>query len=340
MVAELVENGLAFSPPDVDVEIQGRMLPGRYLIGITDQGLGMDPEEMARANARLRGEESFLSAPTRYLGHYVVGHLARQMGVDVEITPSPVTGVTARVVLSAAVLTTPPAFGPYPEVHTNGVRPTRPYAPMVSGGPPLAIDAITADDYVDRPVRPCTAARRRTRERPLWRTDLGQLPALGRPQRSHPMLRPWNAVPHRCRPGQRRHPDGHGRSAASGTRADRTVDPNWTLDPRPCHPRPGSRQRHRRGRGPRPRRAHPQRTDQAVPPAPAAAPGPAPVPAEPVAEVPSTEAADAVRTRLTTLRAGIARGEHDHAAGAERPVADPGSTSETGSEAERSPHAR
>jgi anti-sigma regulatory factor (Ser/Thr protein kinase) len=123
MIAELVENGLAFSPPDVDVEIQGRALGGRYLIGITDQGLGMEPAEMARANARLRGEESYLTAPTRFLGHYVVGHLARQMGIDVELTPSPVAGVTARVTVPDSLLVTPAAIAAGPATASgNGAR--------------------------------------------------------------------------------------------------------------------------------------------------------------------------------------------------------------------------
>ncbi|HWB36929.1 MAG TPA: nitrate- and nitrite sensing domain-containing protein, partial [Rugosimonospora sp.] len=112
MIAELVENGLSFSPPDLDVEIQGRNLGGRYLIAITDQGVGMDQAEMDRANARLRGEENYLSVPTRFLGHYVVGHLAEQMGVEVEISPSPVTGITARVTLPSPVLQQPPALAP------------------------------------------------------------------------------------------------------------------------------------------------------------------------------------------------------------------------------------
>ncbi len=110
MIAELVENGLSFSPPDLEVEIQGRNLGGRYLIAVTDQGVGMDGAEIERANARLRGEESYLSVPTRFLGHYVVGHLAAQMGVEVEISPSPVTGITARVTLPTAVMAQPPAL--------------------------------------------------------------------------------------------------------------------------------------------------------------------------------------------------------------------------------------
>ncbi|WP_026185459.1 sensor histidine kinase [Salinispora pacifica] len=107
ILAELVENGLTFSPPESDVEIQGRRSGEGYLIAITDHGVGMSSEELAQANARLRGEGDFLVAPTRYLGHYVVGQLARDLEVDVQLVPSPVTGVTARVLLPLAVLTTP-----------------------------------------------------------------------------------------------------------------------------------------------------------------------------------------------------------------------------------------
>ncbi|WP_344137836.1 sensor histidine kinase, partial [Luedemannella flava] len=107
MIAELVENGLAFSPPDVDVEIHGRRLGGQYLIAIIDHGAGMSDEALAQANARLSGSEHFLVAPTRHLGHYVVGRLAERLGAHVQISQSPVTGVTARIMLPATVLAAP-----------------------------------------------------------------------------------------------------------------------------------------------------------------------------------------------------------------------------------------
>jgi anti-sigma regulatory factor (Ser/Thr protein kinase) len=110
MVAELVENGLTFSPPDVDVEIQGRQVGNQYLIAIIDQGVGMEVPELVAANARLGGEEHFLMAPARFLGHYVVGQLARQMSIDVQLSPSPVTGITARVTLAARVMAPPPGI--------------------------------------------------------------------------------------------------------------------------------------------------------------------------------------------------------------------------------------
>jgi anti-sigma regulatory factor (Ser/Thr protein kinase) len=104
LLSELIENGLTFSPPDTEVEVQGRRMGEDYLIAITDQGVGMNPEDLRRANSRLRGEGDFIAAPTRFLGHFVVGKLAQGTGVDVQLLPSPVTGVTARVTLPAALL--------------------------------------------------------------------------------------------------------------------------------------------------------------------------------------------------------------------------------------------
>ena len=104
MIAELVENALAFSPPDVDIEIFGRWTDPHYLLVIVDQGLGMSADDLARANARLRGEEHFLVAPTRFLGHYVVGRLAERLGIDVQLAESPVTGITARLALPDRIL--------------------------------------------------------------------------------------------------------------------------------------------------------------------------------------------------------------------------------------------
>jgi signal transduction histidine kinase len=109
LLAELIENGLTFSPPDMDVEVQGRRLVDGYLIAITDQGVGMSAEDLRRANARLQGEGDFIAAPTRFLGHFVVGKLARESGVRVELLPSPATGVTARVTLPTSLLLSPSA---------------------------------------------------------------------------------------------------------------------------------------------------------------------------------------------------------------------------------------
>ncbi|MGW4121296.1 nitrate- and nitrite sensing domain-containing protein [Nocardia sp. NPDC004711] len=114
MLAELIENGLSFSPPDLEVEIYGRRLGSRYMLAIVDHGVGMPPDQLATANARLCGEADFLVAPTRFLGHYVVGRLARRLGIEVELTVSPTSGVVARLLLPDDLLGDPGAELPAP----------------------------------------------------------------------------------------------------------------------------------------------------------------------------------------------------------------------------------
>ncbi len=111
LLSELIENGLLFSPPDSEVEIQGRSIGDSYLIAVVDQGVGMSPDDLRLANARLSGEGDFIATPTRFLGHFVVGQLARENGVHVELLPSAVVGITARVTLPAALLVQQPAVG-------------------------------------------------------------------------------------------------------------------------------------------------------------------------------------------------------------------------------------
>lgn len=103
-LAELIENGLAFSPPDLEVEIYGRAVAGGYLLAVVDHGVGMPAEQLAEANARLRGEQDFIVASTRYLGHYVVGRLAGRLGIEVELATSPVSGIVARLLLPSSLL--------------------------------------------------------------------------------------------------------------------------------------------------------------------------------------------------------------------------------------------
>jgi hypothetical protein len=77
--------------------VKGRLTTSGYTLAITDNGLGMTADDLARANRRLAGHESFTVAPSRYLGHYVAGHLASRLGVVVELQDSPAGGVTARI---------------------------------------------------------------------------------------------------------------------------------------------------------------------------------------------------------------------------------------------------
>lgn len=147
LLAELVENALSFSPPDTDVEVEGRRTSAGYLVAIVDHGTGMAAPAMAEANVRLSGAAGFMAEPTRFLGHFVVGALARKCGIEVCLGEAPAAGTVARVLIPATLLTdsaaapavpaVPPARGrkeqTVPDEQTDpadakGRRPARPEA--------------------------------------------------------------------------------------------------------------------------------------------------------------------------------------------------------------------
>ena len=191
MLAELVENGLMFSPPDVEVEIYGRRTGDRYLLVVVDYGVGMSPPDLAKARARLRDEENFLVAPTRFLGHYVVGRLAKQLKIAVELGDSPVTGITARMLLPAELLIDKPAG----TTSTPG-----------SGSPASApAQSVPGQGRGSRPTAPGPR-----REAPVTRTN-GERPTPRQPVRPVPYRQlptpvtsspPTPAAAHQAPPGR------------------------------------------------------------------------------------------------------------------------------------------
>jgi signal transduction histidine kinase len=121
LLAELLENALAFSPPNQAVEVRGWDRHPGYTLAVIDYGLGMPPDELERANRRLAGMESFTVAPSKYLGHYVAGTLAARHGIRIALSTGPGQGVVAIVEV------------PVDEVGTPSVLTTRlggPGAPM------------------------------------------------------------------------------------------------------------------------------------------------------------------------------------------------------------------
>ncbi len=164
LIAELLENALSFSPPDRDVEVYGQRTDTGYVLAVLDHGIGMSTEDLDRANRRLRGEETFLVAPTRFLGHYVVGQLAARLGVDVRLHESPLTGITARVTLPAALLVAPPAVEPAPARDDTGPRPVilataRPFRIDRSNGGEAALAVLERGP--EHPAEPEPAGRTR-----------------------------------------------------------------------------------------------------------------------------------------------------------------------------------
>ncbi|MGR6321747.1 nitrate- and nitrite sensing domain-containing protein [Micromonospora soli] len=112
LLAELIENATAFSPPGSRVDVTGRAGPDGYVLAITDHGLGMSPQALADANHKLSRSPEFDPADSARLGHFVVARLAARHGVRVELRPATPAGVTAVVHLPADLITDEPALAP------------------------------------------------------------------------------------------------------------------------------------------------------------------------------------------------------------------------------------
>ncbi|MFU8851989.1 nitrate- and nitrite sensing domain-containing protein [Micromonospora sp. SL1-18] len=112
LLAELIENATAFSPPGTRVDVTGRSVPDGYAIEITDHGLGMSPQALADGNHKLSRAPEFDPADSARLGLFVVARLAARHGVRVELRLATPAGTTATVLLPADLMTDEPPIGP------------------------------------------------------------------------------------------------------------------------------------------------------------------------------------------------------------------------------------
>jgi signal transduction histidine kinase len=115
LLSELVENATSFSAAETPVTVSGHLLnSGGVLLDISDQGVGMDAEEMAHANWRLDNPPVVDVAVSRRMGLFVVARLAARHGIRVRLRPASMGGLTALVWLPDEVVsyeTTPAAPG-------------------------------------------------------------------------------------------------------------------------------------------------------------------------------------------------------------------------------------
>ena len=145
LLAELLENALAYSPPTSRVWLSARRHGKGCVLSVVDQGLGLEGEALAAANRLLArsGEESDEDVPTSELGLFVVGRLASRYGCRVQLQPNPNGGLTAWVLLPPSMIVEPsPAE----------VSPPTSAAPSVAAPQPPAPPARPAPEPAPRPM--------------------------------------------------------------------------------------------------------------------------------------------------------------------------------------------
>ncbi|MFI6392976.1 nitrate- and nitrite sensing domain-containing protein [Nonomuraea sp. NPDC050540] len=105
LLAELVENAVSFSSRDTKVIINSsRIDGGGLMVSVTDQGIGMTPEELAQANWRLANPPVVDVSVSRRMGLFVVGRLALRHNIRVQLRRQDIGGLTAMVLIPEALL--------------------------------------------------------------------------------------------------------------------------------------------------------------------------------------------------------------------------------------------
>ncbi|WP_438818298.1 ATP-binding protein, partial [Streptomyces clavuligerus] len=115
-IAELLENATAFSPAGTRVVVTVREVGAGAVVEIDDAGVGMPPDVLRQATARLRDERDLarLGSVPR-LGLACVGRWMRQLGFNVELTGASAYGGTRAVTfVPHRLLTEAPAGAPGP----------------------------------------------------------------------------------------------------------------------------------------------------------------------------------------------------------------------------------
>jgi signal transduction histidine kinase len=158
LIAELLDNAAAFSPPQSRVVIGARGgVDGTVQVEVVDDGIGMSDEELAEANERLAEEAGSEVPVSRQMGLFVVGRLAGRHGIDVRLCPAGEdrSGLRTTVLVpadlirrsNAASVNRPPVASPTIRMHAPA--PSRPPMPPRAAPqpptPPQPVQASTTD---------------------------------------------------------------------------------------------------------------------------------------------------------------------------------------------------
>ncbi|MCD0443806.1 nitrate- and nitrite sensing domain-containing protein [Glycomyces sp. A-F 0318] len=114
LIAELMDNATAFSPPESPVLVEAEQMRtadsplGAIRVRINDIGIGMPPAQLDDINRQLSESADAIDlASSRMMGLVVVARLANRHDVRVELRPGEHRGTVAEVILGDAVLTEP-----------------------------------------------------------------------------------------------------------------------------------------------------------------------------------------------------------------------------------------
>ncbi|GAA1655862.1 hypothetical protein MMUR_52600 [Mycolicibacterium murale] len=129
LLAELIDNALRYSPPSAQVRVNAvHTSNGGVLVDVEDDGLGMTDGDLRIANMRLTAGGEVTPDSARHMGLFVVGRLARQHGMTVQLLVGDTgSGTKAQLYVPPELLenvTVAPQPEPEPEPAPPAVAPS------------------------------------------------------------------------------------------------------------------------------------------------------------------------------------------------------------------------
>jgi signal transduction histidine kinase len=113
LLAELIDNAVAYSPAETRVRAGGRWADGGYTVTVADAGPGMSDLDLDHARqvmSAARPPEGGV-----WLGFYAVGRFAARWRAEVRLQRGPAGGLVAEVRLPAGLVTRPAPDRPRPD---------------------------------------------------------------------------------------------------------------------------------------------------------------------------------------------------------------------------------
>ncbi|WP_150243773.1 sensor histidine kinase [Nocardiopsis quinghaiensis] len=140
LLAELVENATAYSPPHTEVTIATESVPRGVAVEIEDRGLGMTEQVLTDSNRTLSEAPEFdvmTPGADSHLGLFVVAHLAAKHDIRVQLRHSPYGGTRAVVLVPNAL------------VAASSTSPERPRVAVRQGAHSTAREPSGAEEPAD-----------------------------------------------------------------------------------------------------------------------------------------------------------------------------------------------
>ncbi|MCP5027318.1 MAG: HAMP domain-containing protein [Actinomycetia bacterium] len=143
LLAELIDNALAYSAPTTQVAIRANSGGNHVRLWVIDQGVGLADDDMADANERLMNPPAIEAVVTDQVGFQVIGRLARRLGINVQLHPNPGGGVGACITLPANLIDQAPPVSPPATVDLSGSTPAVGHEPAIQlESAPVVVSAV------------------------------------------------------------------------------------------------------------------------------------------------------------------------------------------------------